>query len=174
MTIITPKRELAQLATDIAEDAWPGDTAVDLERSDLTEWANRGGSAGLVVKEGEKATVIRWRSLSEQGLRHVLRALGSPNVCDEATRWGLVGIKGLDLRWERPLGDIRGLNDESLRLLGSIRCDLPTYHLDRLVSESMGLEFDEPPADDLVPTSLSRAVGAHILARSFRERRDAS
>lgn len=169
--IVVPKTDLVQLATDIAEDVWPGDTAVDLERSDVLEWARLGGSAGLVIKPGEKPTVIRWRSLSEQGLRHVLRALGSPNMCDEAARWGITGIKGLELRWERPWGDIRGLSDESLRLLGSIRCELPTYHLDRLVSEATGLEFDAPPADDLVPTSLSRAVGAHILARSFRERR---
>ena len=167
--IIAPKKDLLVLEPDIVEDIWPGDTAVDLEQSDLLEWARKGGSAGLVMKKGEKPTPIRWRALSEQGLRHVLVALGSPNMCDEAARWGIVGAKGLGLRWERPLGDIRGLTDESLRLLGSIKIPLPSYIIDRVVGEAMGMEYDAPPLEDLVPTGVARAVGAHILARTFRE-----
>ena len=167
--IISPKKDLPQLEPDVIEDIWPGDTAVDLEQSDVEEWARTGGSAGLVLRDEEKPTVIRWRALSEQGLRHVLRAMGSPNMCDEAARWGIIGAKGLKLRWERPLGDIRGLDDESLRTLGSIRMLLPSYVIDRIVGEAMGVIYDEPPLTDLVPTGLARAVGAHILARTFRE-----
>lgn len=168
MIVIPEKKDLPQLEPEIVEDVWPGDTAVDLDASDLLEWALKGGSAGLVMKPGEKPTPIRWRALSEQGTRHVLVALGSPNMCDEAARWGVIGAKGLGLRWERPLGDIRGLNDESLRILGAIRMPLPSYVFDRIVGEALGCIYDEPAKEDLVPTGLARAVGAHILARTFR------
>ncbi|MCP5014473.1 MAG: hypothetical protein GY938_04235, partial [Ketobacter sp.] len=86
---IRTKRAPRQLDDEIVETVWPGDSAVDLEQSDLVAWCRGSGSAGLVMAGTEKPDLIKWRALSDQALSHVMRSImaESPNAMDEAFRY---------------------------------------------------------------------------------------
>ena len=171
-------RPLPRALGDQRLDAvWPGDSAVDIDQSDVHQWARHGGTAGLVLIPGEEPDLIVYRPLSDQGLSHVVTAMlaGSPNSYDEACRYGLVSIRGMRLRRGRPHGDIQGLEDETLAELGEIVCDLPFFEMIDEVQKSQGGApiTSEEASQDLIPTSLPKAIGALILAATFRRRRRA-
>ena len=170
------KRAPQQLRGDIVESIWPGDDAVDLERSDLVKWCRNGGKDGLALRDGQKPDVIRWRQLDEFAFGRVseLLAEGSPNLPLVAFRHGIVSIGGVRLMRDR-IDDAEGLHDESMRELSEVKAMLPFSHSLRALRDAIGLvdPAEGAASDDVMLTSLPQAIGCHILAATFRARRPA-
>ena len=164
-----------QLEAEVDEWIWPGDDAVDLEQSDLVQWAKHGGDAGLVVT-GKNPTRIRLGPLSDRAFRkvysHMMRE-GSTYL-DEAFRFGCRAIYGGGVRISKiRIDGVPGLPDDALDMLGECQADLPWGILNRAMLEAMGTE-DLPAGDEEGPTSLPVALGMVVLARTFRARRSGS
>jgi hypothetical protein len=164
----TPK----QLRTDVLEFVWPGDDAVDLDASDLVEWARSGGASGIVHKPGQEPDVIKCRPLCEQGVNHYIASSfkGSPNATDVAFRFACHSIPSLDwIRFDRPFGDIRGLDDDTMAVLGGEQMDLPWYVLLDEVAKAQGVKEKKEVSEEMMSLSLPKAIGALVLAHSFRK-----
>jgi len=170
------KRAARQLDPDEGETIWPGDSAVDLEASDLVTWCREGGKAGLVLKSDEAPDIIRWRPLDEFAFGRVSELLGkgSRNLPLVAFRHGVLAVGSRGLARVR-IDDADGLHDEAVRELSECRMELPYLVALRQLREAMsGNAGDEEASEDMMLTSLPQAIGVHILAATFRQRRDAA
>lgn len=166
------------LRTKPLEIVWPGDSAVIAEESDLLKWCWEGGKAGLNIRQGEVPDVIEAHILTTPELTEVSAAKGA-NKLGLAARFGLDRVPGFVL----PRSDS----------INGVSCH-PESVLDELTSEDMehplhwgvllwtpnkakGIALDEHQIerlegpDAIIPVPLGYAVGAHILAASFRARR---
>lgn len=167
------KRAPVQLRPEIVETVWPGDSAVDLEQSDLVAWCRDGGKAGLTFKPNEKPDIIRWRPLDEFAFGRVaaLMAEGSRNLPLAAFRHGVISVGGVRVIRTR-IDDADGLHDDTMRDLGTLVLDLPFHHaLNSMRLAISGAEEDGAVSDEVLPASLPQVVGCHILAATFRARR---
>lgn len=172
---LATKEEIRQLKAEPIDTVWPGDSAVDLEASDLMAWCKAGGMEGLVIKPGEEPTVFKLRALSDRAYRHVATMLGTAPelVADEAFRFGLLGIsdKTLPIIPTTIVG-MRAVSDATLDVLGEFSMDLYEDLLDnQWVSATRDDAEDLEDAGDVRPVSLPRALGVQILAATFRARR---
>jgi len=150
---------------------WPGDSAVDLEASDLTAWAKSLGQEGLVLKAGAKASAIRVRPLS---IRELNRALKENDAEQHAiaAKYGVLSVEGLELSRD-VVDSLGGLSRGSVDLLmhQQLRGPVKWFRLldEMLAARGRGpLDVTEKVRDTVVPTELGYALGVICLALSFR------
>jgi hypothetical protein len=157
-----------QLESGEFEEVWPGDESVDLSASNLLEWAIHGRKRGLQFVSGKDPAIIRCRPLVEREVSRIvdLYRAGDPNVSAEAFRYGCIHVPGVTLIRERDRGVVQ-LTDETVDFLAQETVVMPfvpalraAYNLDQ--------EKDEEATD--LDTALPWAIGAHILAATFRNR----
>jgi hypothetical protein len=123
-----------EIESTVKETVWIMDPAVDLEATDIREWYDTG--EGYVLKRGQEASVIRYRSLDPRQQREAgaqaydLNQLAKQNIEDldkhalagECARFGVVSIKGIDLKRRRYHG-ITGLRDDAMVKLARLTFD---------------------------------------------------
>jgi len=170
-----PIRELQRgLEAEVDDWVWPGDDAVDLEASDLEEWAREGGTAGLVLRPEGRATRITLGPLGDRAYSRVMEAMrdGDPTYLHEACRYGVRRVSGpVPMRLGRHRG-VPGLSDADLDALGECRFPVPWVPLHRAMMAAMGGEVDPGlDASQRAETALPTAYGMAVLARTFRLRR---
>ena len=170
------KKPPRQLDPELIEEVWPGDPAVDAEQSDLAVWCRDGGNAGLVYKSDEgEPTKIYIRPISVRARYNVdmIGASGSLNFLDEAFRYGFVKADGITPRWDR-FGGVRGLHDDTLDAFSEQLFSLPWAHaLEAMNAAREGRPYaKENASDEAQSMELTKLIGAHVLALTFRSRRD--
>ena len=169
------KKPPRQLDPELVEVVWPGDPAVDAEQSDLITWCRDGGNSGLVYRDGEPPTKIFIRPISVRAQYNVdmIGAVGSLNFLDEAFRYGFVKADGITPRWDR-FGGVRGLHDDTLDALAEWKFELPWSHsIEAMNAAREGRKYDkENASDERQLMELTKLIGAHVLALTFRTRRD--
>jgi len=156
-----------QLESGEFEEVWPGDDAVDLEASNLLEWAIHGRKRGLQFHAKKEPAAIRCRPLVEREVSRIidLYRAGDPNVTAEAFRYGCLHVPGVTLLRERDRGVVQ-LTDDTLDFLAGETVAMPYVPALRA---AYNLEQEKGEATD-IDTALPWAIGAHILAATFRTR----
>jgi hypothetical protein len=155
------------------ETLWWGDDAVDREASEpqIVEWCTTGEADKLTMRAGVEPSPITYRALTVRELAQIPILDGSSGTmasrCYEASRYGLVSIKGLKLHHSRHNG-VRGLAESALDLLTGFQAHIPimSCHQEWLTIE--GYEFQADHPDQRLLTDLAQWVGGLILARTFR------
>jgi hypothetical protein len=137
------------------EVIWPGDTAVDVDASNLSKWVKEGGKAGLVLNGDEKPDVIWVRRLSPSELQYVQARLAADPAAKFMTfllcfQIGVTKIEGLKFLRE----ETSGIQMMARRTLDKL-----------MASHAMELEN---AAGKVMPRSLPDVVGEQIFAASFR------
>ena len=101
-----------ELDTKARETFWALDPAIDLDASDVAEWQRSGD--GLVCHEKQRASVIRWRPLTqlEQEAIYTSDVQGF-GMLALLVAHGLVGVEGMKLSRER-VGIMHRLAAESV------------------------------------------------------------
>ena len=168
------KQAPGQLNGKPHEAVWPQDEAVDLEQSDLDVWCRKCGDEGLGIRDGEKPSIIKWRELPDDAFTRVmdLWQKGAPTAMSTAFRHGVLAVAGVDIRRTR-IDDVPALDDWSMARLGEYRMKLPYHHaLERLVSTLDDREPDPDVKGEPSEVSMPVVIGTHILAATFRQRKD--
>lgn len=166
------KKATTALEVTRHEVVWPGDSAVDLEASDLEQWAKSLGESGLVIKPGESPDKIIVRPLSTRELNRVI-VIGDVEQYAQAARYGVVRIPGIRLL--RSLSDGLGGMDEAVLdslMVDELKASIPWLLLcDQVSLASTGEIVEGEERARLIRTELGYALGAIILALTFRGRR---
>ena len=149
------------------EEVWPGDDAVDADASNLEQWAIHGGKRGLQMVPKKEPAIIQCRPLVEREVSRLAEMYrkGDPNVCAEAFRYGCMSVPGVTLLRERVDG-VLGLTDDTIDDLAQETVTLPFI---AALRHAYNLEQEKDSATD-IDTALPWAIGAHILAATFRKR----
>lgn len=158
-----------QLDPDVIEVVWPGDSAVDLDQSDLLEWciglANGAGKAGLVFGD-EEPQVIKIKALGTRALSRVMQLASQNDPCsdDEAFRFGVVSVSDMNLSRDR-FGGVRGLHDRMMDQFESITMKLPYFAIIDTING------EEEVRDESFMVPMTKVLGAAVVALSFRSGR---
>lgn len=146
---------------------WAGDSAVDREHSDIVRWLGSGD--GLVLREGETATVFRTEALRPTTLQIVyahgrmgMRSLAGPEAVDQlpvamrnmpavyraAVAYGVVSIEGAEYRRVVDAGGLR-LADETLDALDHFATQIGDGKAVLRLVEHLGglILFDSQPTE---------------------------
>lgn len=173
-----------QLERTYLDCVWPGDSAVDVQKSDIEQWCRTCGQDGLQLIADEVPDVIRISALSDQAYGRVEDAMvkGFADGLYAAFRYGVVSIKSGEK--QNKLGTkirdngLLGLADSAMRALGEMRMELPVEYADvEMLRAQHGDERAQEYQDDrgdgmreLSDVSLVRMLGRHVLALTFRLR----
>ena len=170
-------RPAADLEPRRYETIWLGDDAVDRDASAgaVPHWAETGETDGLTMRSGIEPSPIVYRALTTRELSQLPLLDGSGgaivSLCYEATRYGLLSIRGLRLRFAKHHG-IRGLADASLDRLAEYHEEIPIMLLHARWLSCRGYELEPDPsgpADDApMMTDLAQWIGGLVLAATFR------
>jgi len=157
-----------QLDPSTIDVVWPGDSAVDLEKSDLFAWcvglAKGSGKCGLDLGD-EEPDVIELKKLGPRAMSRIMALAARDDPCtdDEAFRYGCVSITGRRLRFDS-FGGVRGLHDSSME---AIERDIDPLELPYLaILDTMNGE--EKVREETFRATLTKTLGAAVLALSFR------
>jgi hypothetical protein len=174
------KPQLRQLDSGIYETVWPGDSSVDLESSDLFVWMIEGEKKGLEFRSKSKKDqpdAIRMKPLGDRAISEIAPLIhaGSVNQFNEAFRFGIRKVPGIELGWTT-INNVKCIDDATLDYLleeDKLLMDLPVNLVMKKVFEVQGLDviWNEVKDKELVPTPMVMALGAQALVRSFRRRK---
>lgn len=179
------RRSPRQLQPDVVECIWPGDDAVDLAQSDLVTWCYECGQAGLVLLPDSKPDIIKIRPLGVRELTRVQRFMVESRYmyAFEAARHGIIRVGDIQLASAEKEG-VRGLADQQLDALCGLEMKLPYLPAIDAMTVARGDEVDEDEDEDddedakedefVGQISMPEILGYHILALTFRARRDDS
>ncbi len=156
---------------DLLETVWPGDSSVDLERSDLVAWCIDGGKTGLAFKD-EGYQVWKLRPLKGRALSHVM-SISGPASDTEAIRLALIDAPGVKLGWMTLPGGLRGLTDESIDRIEEGLLEAGCFEMRLPVLAALdikkGVERDKV-RQETGEVSFFSMLSLHVLAASFRGR----
>ena len=169
------KRKAApKLDPEVHETAWVGDDAIDREASDVNGWCETAEVERLKCKPGkDDLSIIRYRGLTDREVALLPRSDEDGEVHPlwfvEATRYGVVSVKGLPLR-RRRVGGVSGLDDATMDDLMKERDKLPVILAMRVLADEPD-SMERPKEPKSVNTALPDWLGIHILGLTFRNRK---
>ena len=169
---------------------WPGDSAVDREKSDFFLWCDKGLEEGLEYKKDCEPDIIRMSLLGNTAFGQIAPLI--PLIWDNnivaalmAFRYAYRGspidrtiIRDAKIRmYETDEHGLRRLTIDALDffLLEDFSTPLPmVYFSQRFAKKITGVseEGDEERDDEYRPMTLPHVLGAHVLAHSFLVRQD--
>jgi hypothetical protein len=166
------RKEAPPLKAVIHETRWPGDDAIDVEASDLEAWSRTGDIDALVVRQGMTPAKIRYRGLTELEMSQVPwgETGQSTMAFMQACRYGLMSITEETLTRNARHG-ISGLSTNTLEDLINAVAEIPLGPALKTLYEAVGIS-DDSLTNRTMEVSLPMWLGVHILATTFRARRE--
>jgi hypothetical protein len=157
------------IAPEVHETAWAGDPAV-ASVSDMARYVAEADADALELKPGKRASVIRFRGMTEREVYRVQRASredgGGDTQFVEACRYGLVSIEEVSLPRAK-VGGLLGLTDAALDTLFTATADLPITALMNVHARAVGVAPVAEPPKDLGPIGLALFIGVHVWRLTF-------
>ena len=164
---------------DVQETVWIGDDAVDTSASDIRRWVTTG--EGIVLIQGARPSTIKYRGITPRQYANIVTDSAGymGNLIAEIARYGIVGIAGISIPWERR-GGLRCLDDGTLDMLAALEAPVPITVAQRHLVSSIyhlvsqyGVDVDEPAiesGDETEEGTVSALawIAGLIAARSFR------
>lgn len=159
-------RELGERSLTVV---WPGDDAVDLEKSDLVAWCSSLGRDGLHIRENSSPDKIVLKKLNSKQLATVMSTMGSnPAIASQlAFQYGCESIDGFKFRRDH-IHYLTGMSDEDLEILSDEICEMPSGLIWDIINER---GKSEERNDTFRDTPLPVCLGSIIIAFSFREKK---
>ncbi len=143
------------LRAELIEVVWPGDTAVDVDQSNLPKWLEEGGKAGLVFND-EAPCVITMRKLAPDELQYIV---GMYTSGDDSKRV-LVNLRAFQIACVK----IDGMKVARTEVGSGIPI-MQRKQLNELMGETIEVEIGD--GGDMFPRTLPDVLGEQILTLSF-------